>query len=109
MWTTSLFPRLGIADAMAKKDRRGAVSLLWSPGRRNLPFNWSARLCVVPGVEFVGTIPPELQFVSVFSAAVVAGSKEGEASRRLIAFLTSRCRAASAIERPWNDAAKGDS
>ena len=41
------------------------------------------------GVDFVGTIPVEIQYVSVFAAAMVAGSKEPEASKRLIAFLAS--------------------
>jgi molybdate transport system substrate-binding protein len=43
----------------------------------------------VRGVDFVGTIPADVQYVAVFSAAVVAGSKEIDASTRLIAFLAS--------------------
>ena len=43
----------------------------------------------VAGVDFVGTIPAEIQKVNVYAAAVVAGSKELDASRRLIAFLAS--------------------
>lgn len=41
------------------------------------------------GVDFAGRIAPEIQFVQVFSAAVVAGSGEIEASKRLIEFLAS--------------------
>jgi molybdate transport system substrate-binding protein len=41
------------------------------------------------GVEFAGSIAPEIQFVQMFSAAVVAGSREIEGSKRLIAFLAS--------------------
>jgi len=41
------------------------------------------------GIDFVGAIPKEIQFVSVFTAAIVAGSKEVEASKRLIAYLAS--------------------
>jgi molybdate transport system substrate-binding protein len=37
----------------------------------------------------VGTIPPEIQLAQVFSAAVVAGSREIEAAKRLIEFLAS--------------------
>jgi molybdate transport system substrate-binding protein len=43
----------------------------------------------VPGVDFVGTIPADLQFVQLFAAAVVKGAKNPEASKRLIAFLAS--------------------
>jgi molybdate transport system substrate-binding protein len=42
-----------------------------------------------PGVEFAGSIAPEIQFIQVFSAAVVSGSGEIEGSKRLIEFLAS--------------------
>ena len=42
-----------------------------------------------PGVDFVGTIPAELQFVQVFAAAVINGAKNPEAAQQLIAFLAS--------------------
>jgi molybdate transport system substrate-binding protein len=48
------------------------------------------------GVAFAGTIAPEIQFVQVFSAAVVAGSRAVESAQRLIAFLAS-ARAREAI------------
>jgi len=41
------------------------------------------------GVDFVGTIPTDLQFVLVFAAAVVESAKNPEASKRLIDFLAS--------------------
>ena len=41
------------------------------------------------GVDFAGSLPPEIQFVQVFTAAVVAGSEEIEGSKRLIEFLAS--------------------
>ena len=50
----------------------------------------------MPGTDFVGNIPMEIQYVSVFSTAVVAGSKGPEAAKRLIEFLTSE-RAKKAI------------
>ena len=50
------------------------------------------------GVDFASSIPPEIQFVQVFSAAVVAGSGEIEGSRRLIEFLAS-ARASEAIRK----------
>jgi molybdate transport system substrate-binding protein len=42
-----------------------------------------------PGVDLVGTIAPEIQFVQTFSAGVVAGSGDIENSKRLIEFLAS--------------------
>ena len=84
--TTKLFPRLGIADEMAgKTTTSGSVA----KEDAELAVRAVSELLHVPGTDFVGTIPPEVQFISVFSAAVVAGSKEPEASKRLIAFLAS--------------------
>ena len=40
----------------------------------------------MPGVVFVGTIRTEIKYICVFSAAMVAGPNEPEASKRLIAF-----------------------
>jgi molybdate transport system substrate-binding protein len=59
----------------------------------------------MPGVDFVGPLPAEVQYISVFSAAVVTGSKEQEASRRLIAFLAS-AKASAAIKQAGMDPAK---
>lgn len=77
-------------------------------------------LCVVPrctrttdllpiaGIDFVGTIPAEVQYITVYGAAVVAGSKEIEASKRLIAFLASEG-ASSAIEKSgWSRRNRGN-
>jgi molybdate transport system substrate-binding protein len=51
-----------------------------------------------PGVELAGVIADEIQLNQTFSAAVVAGSREVEAAKRLIAFLGSG-RAAEAIRK----------
>ena len=59
----------------------------------------------VQGVDLVGTIPAEVQYVAIFAAAVVAGSKEAEASGRLIAFITSEG-ATAAIKRSGMEQAK---
>jgi molybdate transport system substrate-binding protein len=58
----------------------------------------ASEILSVPGVDFVGMIPAEIQFVPVFTAAVVKEGKEPQASKRLIAFLASE-KATSAIEK----------
>ncbi len=42
-----------------------------------------------PGVEFVGVVPTQYQFVSVFSAGIVSGTVDMAAAQRLIAFMAS--------------------
>ena len=86
--TTILFPRLGIADEMARKSTTTGVAAV-AKGEAELAVQPVSELLPVPGVDFVGTIPADIQKINVYAAAVVSGSKETEASRRLIAFLSS--------------------
>jgi molybdate transport system substrate-binding protein len=86
--TTKLFPRLGIADEMARKSTTAGVTAV-ARGDVEIAVQPVSELLAERGVDFVGTVPAEVQYIAVFSAAVVAGSKEPEASKRLITFLAS--------------------
>ena len=86
--TTVLFPRLGIADEMARKSTTDAVAALVR-GDADIVVQPVSELLPVSGIDLVGTLPAEIQKVNVYTAAVVTGSKEMEASKRLIAFLSS--------------------
>jgi len=85
---TKLFPQLGIANEIAAKITNTGVAAV-AKGDAGIAIQPVSELLNVPGADFVGTIPKEIQYVSVFSAAMVAGSKEPEASKWLIAFLAS--------------------
>jgi molybdate transport system substrate-binding protein len=50
------------------------------------------------GVDYAGSLAADIQFLQVFSAAIVAGSGEVDNAKRLIAFFTS-LRAAEAIKK----------
>jgi molybdate transport system substrate-binding protein len=86
--TTILFPRLGIADEMARKSTTAGVAAVVK-GDAEIAVQPVSELLPVPGVDFVGTIPAAVQKINVYAAALVTGSKETEASKRLIAFLAS--------------------
>lgn len=94
--TTTLFPKLGIADEMTGKTRISDASAV-AKGDAELAIRPVSELLPVPGIELVGAIPQKVQYNSVFSAAEVAGSKEPEAAKRLIAFLASE-KAVAAIK-----------
>ncbi len=93
---TKLFPKLGIAGEMAGKTTHAGVAAV-AKGEAEIAIQPVSELLHMPGSEFVGTIPKEIQYISVFSAAVVAGSKESESAKRLVAFLASKS-ARKAIE-----------
>ena len=83
-----LFPQLGIASEMAPKTTSAGVAAV-AKGDAEIAVQPVSELLHAPGTEFVGTIPKEIQYVSVFSAAMVMGSKEAKAAKQLIDFLTS--------------------
>ncbi|HTB18962.1 MAG TPA: substrate-binding domain-containing protein, partial [Bryobacteraceae bacterium] len=86
--TTTLFPRLGIANEIAGKITHTGVAAV-AKGDAELAIQPVSEILHVPGSDFVGTLPKEVQYVSVFTAAAVAGSKNLESAKRLIAFLAS--------------------
>jgi molybdate transport system substrate-binding protein len=96
--TTDLFPRLGIAEKInVKVTPRGTDATgMVAAGGADLAVMPVSEIVHAAGVDFAGNIAPEIQFVQVFSAAVVAGSGEVEGSKRLIEFLAS-ARASEAI------------
>jgi molybdate transport system substrate-binding protein len=83
-----LFPQLGIASEMAPKTTSTGVAAV-ARGDAEIAVQPVSELLHAPGTEFVGTLPKEIQYVSVFSAAMVMGSKEAKAAKLLIDFLTS--------------------
>jgi molybdate transport system substrate-binding protein len=97
---TDLFPRLGIADKInVKVTARGKEATgMVAAGDADLAVLPVSEIVHSPGVDFAGSIAPEIQFVQTFSAAVVAGSGEIEGARRLIEFLAS-ARASDAIRK----------
>ena len=95
---TDLFPRLGVAERInVKVGQRGTdATAMVAAGEADVAVMPVSEIVPSPGVDFVGAIPPEIQFVQTFAAAVVASSTEMEASKRLIEFLASE-RASDAI------------
>jgi molybdate transport system substrate-binding protein len=57
-----------------------------------------SEIMVAPGVDFAGSLAPGIQFMQIFSAAIVAGSAALETARRLIDLLAS-AHAAEAIRK----------
>jgi molybdate transport system substrate-binding protein len=93
-----LFPRLGIAEKVVTKmaPRGSDATRMVAAGEVDIAVMPVSEILSAPGIAFAGSIAPEIQFVQVFSAAVVAGSAEIENSKRLIEFLSS-ARASEAI------------
>jgi molybdate transport system substrate-binding protein len=91
--TTELYQRLGIADECLPKsrfigggERTGAVV---ARGEADIAFQQISELMPVPGIAHITPLPPELQKVTVFSAAVAKTSPDPATAREVIRFLAS--------------------
>ena len=90
--STELFQRLGIADEVMGKSRRierERVGAVVARGEAEIGFQQISELLPVPGIDYVGPLPPEVQRVTVFSAGVTAASRNVESARAIIRFLAS--------------------
>ena len=93
-----VFPRLGIDRSKIKVTERGSQSAAAvANGEADIAVQPVSELMSVPGIQYVGVIAGELQLIQMFSAAIVKGSQQADAARRLIQFLASD-RAAAAIK-----------
>jgi molybdate transport system substrate-binding protein len=86
--STDLFPRLGIAGK-SKRIASEPVGAVVARGDAEIGFQQISELLPVPGIDYVGPLPPEVQKVTVFSAGVATGSRAPDAARALIQFLAS--------------------
>jgi molybdate transport system substrate-binding protein len=94
--STTLFPKLGIADAIAGKVRkvRGPpsgepVAAVVARGEAEIGFQQVAELIHVTGVVVVGPIPDALQPPVYFAGALTRDVQQAEAGLALLRFLSS--------------------
>jgi molybdate transport system substrate-binding protein len=96
---TEVFQKLGIADQVKGKSRATGgepVGAVIARGEAEIGLQQISELLPVPGIDFVGPLPAEIQKITVFSAGIAAGANNPDAGRALIKFLASPD-AASAI------------
>lgn len=86
-----IFPRLGLAGRVnATMTPRGSgAAAMVAAGEADIALLPVSEILHAQGVELAGVIADEIQLHQVFAAAIVGGSKEVDAAKRLIAFLTS--------------------
>jgi len=65
------------------------VAAVVARGEAEIGFQQVAELLPIPGADFVGPIPAEVQKITVFSAAVASNSTAPDAAKAFIAFLAS--------------------
>ncbi len=88
-----LFERWGIAAAIAPRLVQAPpgvpVGSLVARGEVDLGFQQLSELMSLPGVDVIGGLPGDAQFITTFSAGVCAQSAQADAARAVVAFMTS--------------------
>jgi molybdate transport system substrate-binding protein len=93
VYLVELFKRLGIAEELKSKATQMPPGVLVAEvvarGDAELCFQQLPELRQVPGISYVGPLPPEVQHVTVFSGAVHSKAPQPQAGKALLAFLAS--------------------
>ncbi len=88
-----LFQRWGIAETIAPRIVQAPpgvpVGALVARGDVELGFQQLSELMHVEGIDVLGALPPDIQAMTTFSAAVCSASTRADATKRLLEFLAS--------------------
>jgi molybdate transport system substrate-binding protein len=93
VYFAKLLERMGIAEEMKPKTKYpppgGFSANLLMTGEAELAVQQKPELLHVAGAEVIGLLPGDLNVVTEFAAAIMAGCKNGEAGTALIKMLQS--------------------
>ena len=90
--SSELFPKLGVThrtDVTAKRILSERVGAVVARGDAELGFQQVSELIYFKELDFVGTLPDEVQQTIFFSAGLVEGSTQADSARQLARFLSS--------------------
>lgn len=93
VYLTRLFERWGIAPRIASRIVQAppgvAVGTLIARGEVELGFQQMSEMTGVAGIDVLGMLPPAIQTLTVFEAAVCSGAHEPEQARAFLDYLRS--------------------
>ncbi len=90
--STILFPRLGLADELKAKSLRVVgerVGAVVARGDAEIGFQQVSELLPIEGITYIGTIPSEVQKVTMFSAGITTRARDVDAAEALLEHLSS--------------------
>jgi molybdate transport system substrate-binding protein len=98
IYVVTMFQKMGIADEIKSKLKQTPtgvfVGSIIASGEAEIGFQQVSELSFFPGIDYVGPIPAEVQLITVFSAGIPAGTKQADAAKALVSFITAPAAAA---------------
>jgi molybdate transport system substrate-binding protein len=92
VYLPTLFEKMGIANELKPKIIQIGPGLpvgeTIARGEGEIGFTQMSELMSFKGIDYLGPLPAEVQFVTVFSAGLHAAAPSPEAARALLKFLT---------------------
>jgi molybdate transport system substrate-binding protein len=98
IYVVSMFQKMGVADEVKSKLKQTPtgvfVGSIIASGEAEIGFQQVSELSFFPGIDYVGPIPAEVQLITVFSAGIPTGTKQADAAKALVSFVTAPAAAA---------------
>jgi molybdate transport system substrate-binding protein len=92
VYMAGLVERMGIAAEVKAKFRSvpsgGTIGTIVASGDCEIGFQQVSELVHIPGVDYIGPLPAEVQRVTVFSIGLQTGAPNPGPAKALVAFLT---------------------
>jgi molybdate transport system substrate-binding protein len=99
VYVIGLFQRMGVADEVKGKLKQTPtgvfVGSIIASGEAEIGFQQVSELSHFAGVDYVGPLPADVQQFTTFSSGIVAGTKETDAAKALVKFITAPAAAAA--------------
>ena len=91
-YVVGLFQRMGIADEVKPKLKQTPtgvfVGSIIASGEAEIGFQQVSELSHFAGVDYVGPLPADVQYITVFASGIATGAKEADAAKALVKFIT---------------------
>jgi molybdate transport system substrate-binding protein len=92
VYMAGLIERMGIAAEVKPKHRTvpsgGTVGTIVASGDAEIGFQQVSELVHIPGIDYIGPLPADVQCITVFSCGLQTGAPQPDAAKALVEFLT---------------------
>ena len=97
-YIVSLFEKMGISDQVKPKLKQTPtgvfVGSIIASGDVEIGFQQVSELMHFAGIDYLGPLPADVQYITIFSSGVDAGAKQEDAAKALVKFITAPAAAA---------------